>query len=914
MKFGMDSCDPVDTPMVDRLKLDEDPLGTLVDQTRFRSMVGSLMYLTASRPDLVFVVCMCARYQASPTKKHLEALKRVFRYLRGTISWGINWGLWYPKDAAMALTGYVDADMQGCQWDDTKWKWCRKCSGSLDYKLVRWSNKKQKSTAISTTEAEYICHVWMFAIALCCNNVQHSQSKHIDIQHHFIQEQVKKGVVELYFVTTDYQLADIFTKALPRERFEFYSLELDIVADVNVNAPAEQALAMAPPARTDDQILPRIRWVPIGKRNCYVDVERSQINPIYKIVMDILKHTNFFRAFTASSTIPSIYIQQFWDTIRYDNKTGNYSYQLDEQWFNLTKDTLRDALQITPVNTNNAFSSLPTPDALIKFVNDMGYLKVVRHLSDVVTNNMFQPWRALTTIINLFLTGKTLGFERPRAPVLQILWGIVNRAYIDYAERMFTKLIIFYLQSKHKFHPRPYSPLHLPTEEPVLGYLKFSAKGTKWEVFGMPIPNDLITDDIREGSDPDSPAPKPAKAIKPEATKKSKPSAPKAALVTKPAASKSQQPKSAPAKPQEKKRKLITETSEAPSPVKRSKAGKVAKKRKPKIPLYLEVHNAHRGPLPPVVIREPDSGKFQPLPEVQGKGKEKVSDEQVALDLLNLQTPKKKSPTEQYIFQRRTPVPTEPSSHVESPSLYVELGLTDSDTESDEEVPLVVKSGAQDEGQAGPNPGVQDEGQARPNPGDNVEPQPQSTLVVHMKGSLPLLILSFGDQFFNDKPYEAENEKTTAETEAESMVSVTIHQDTSAYEKKKKKRHDSPKTPPGSPPHQPPPPPPPAGLFGTSVTSGASGLSQLPPSPPPPSTNQSDQSTSTIYIMDEDTALDEQVHSSSDEDIRHDHIPTVNLKQNWWKPLTKDRPATPEPAWSIPSSDLGRYQRLGERM
>ncbi|GJU10034.1 retrovirus-related pol polyprotein from transposon TNT 1-94 [Tanacetum coccineum] len=89
MKFRMDSYDPVDTPMVDRLKLDEDPLGILVDQTRFRSMVGSLMYLTASRPDLVFSVCMCARYQASPTKKHLEALKRVFRYLRRTINWGL---------------------------------------------------------------------------------------------------------------------------------------------------------------------------------------------------------------------------------------------------------------------------------------------------------------------------------------------------------------------------------------------------------------------------------------------------------------------------------------------------------------------------------------------------------------------------------------------------------------------------------------------------------------------------------------------------------------------------------------------------------------------------------------------------------------------------------------------------------
>ncbi|GJV46870.1 hypothetical protein Tco_1437082 [Tanacetum coccineum] len=300
----------------------------------------------------------------------------------------------------------------------------------------------------------------------------------------------------------------------------------DTMADVNVNAPAEQAPAMAPHTRTDDQNLPHIRWVPIGKSNCYLDVESSQSNPIYKIA-------------------------------------------LDKQWFDLTKDTLRDALQITPVDTNNAFSSPPTPNALIKFVNDLGYPKVVRTLSDAVTNDMFQPCRALTTAINLCLTGKTSGFERPRAPVLQILWGIVNRAHIDYAERMFTKLIVYYFQSKHKFHPRPGS-----NEEHVLGYLKFSAKGTKREVFGMPIPNDLITDDIRgeqyynaylekvakhqrylageEVSDPDSLAPKPAKATKPKATKQSKPLAPKAAPITKLAAakaSKSQQPKPAHAKP-----------------------------------------------------------------------------------------------------------------------------------------------------------------------------------------------------------------------------------------------------------------------------------------------------------------------------------------------------------------------------
>ncbi|GJX89011.1 monodehydroascorbate reductase [Tanacetum coccineum] len=455
---------------------------------------------------------------------------------------------------------------------------------------------------------------------------------------------------------------------------------------------------------------------------------------------------------------------------------------------------------------------------------------------------MFQPWRALTILINLCLTGKTSGFERPWALVLQILWGIVNRAHIDYVERMweeftqsihtfiedkknlaqhtqgkkkatlivipsvrFTKLIVYYLQSKHKFHPRPGSPLHLPNEEPVLGYLKFSAKGTKREVFGMPIPNDLITDDIRgeqyynaylekvakhqrylageEVSDPDSPAPKPAKATKPKASKQSKPLAPKAAT---------KKPKPAPAKPQEKKRKLVTETSEAPSPAKRSKAGKVVKKRTKKSSLQLvdefvdegvpeneprigdeeadlqkaveeslkEFHSARQGPLPPVVIREPESGKFQPLPEVQGKGKEKVSDEQVALDLLTLQTPKKKSPADQFIFQRRTSTPTESSGHDESSSLYVELRLTDSETDSDEEVPVIVAR-VQDEGQAGPNPGEHDEGQAGPNPGDAAASQPPSSHVVHAGPDLEHMNLEASDTSIQPNPKQMDEEFTT---------------------------------------------------------------------------------------------------------------------------------------------------------
>nr|GEX19468.1 hypothetical protein [Tanacetum cinerariifolium] len=183
-KLGMDSCDSVETPMVDRLKLDEDPLGILVDQTRFRSMVDSLMYLTASRPDLVFAVCMCTRYS---------------------------------KDTAMALTAYADVDHAGCQ--DTR----RSTSESAQFlgdKLILWMRSQLTDYGFDFNKIPLYCDN-RNAIALCCNNVQHSRSKHIDIRHHFIREQVERGVVELYFVTMDYQLTDIFTKALPRQQFEF---------------------------------------------------------------------------------------------------------------------------------------------------------------------------------------------------------------------------------------------------------------------------------------------------------------------------------------------------------------------------------------------------------------------------------------------------------------------------------------------------------------------------------------------------------------------------------------------------------------------------------------------------------------------------------------------------------------------
>nr|GEX76803.1 uncharacterized mitochondrial protein AtMg00810-like [Tanacetum cinerariifolium] len=110
-KYAMLTSDYVDTPMVEKSKLDEDLQRTPIDATLYRGMIKSLIYLTFSRPDLIYVVCLCAWYHEKPTKKHLNAVKRIFRYLKGTI----NMGIWYSKDTGMSMTAYADVDHAGCQ-------------------------------------------------------------------------------------------------------------------------------------------------------------------------------------------------------------------------------------------------------------------------------------------------------------------------------------------------------------------------------------------------------------------------------------------------------------------------------------------------------------------------------------------------------------------------------------------------------------------------------------------------------------------------------------------------------------------------------------------------------------------------------------------------------------------------------
>ncbi|KAG2380574.1 Retrovirus-related Pol polyprotein from transposon RE1 Retro element 1 [Vigna angularis] len=246
-KFEMDKAKEASTPMGTSCYLDKDESGKEVNQTKYRCMIGSLLYLTASRPDIMQSVCVCARYQSSPRESHITAVKRILKYLKGTASFG----LWYPSGTEPSLVGFSDADYGGCKIDR------KSTSGTchlLGSSLVSWHSKKQACVALSTTEAEYIAAgnccaqiLWMkqqledydihldhiplkcdntSAINLTKNPIMHSRTKHIEIRHHFLRDHVQKGDCEIEYIDTQHQLADIFTKALPKDRF--YELRRDL--------------------------------------------------------------------------------------------------------------------------------------------------------------------------------------------------------------------------------------------------------------------------------------------------------------------------------------------------------------------------------------------------------------------------------------------------------------------------------------------------------------------------------------------------------------------------------------------------------------------------------------------------------------------------------------------------------------
>nr|GEU40861.1 ribonuclease H-like domain-containing protein [Tanacetum cinerariifolium] len=319
-------------------------------------------------------------------------------------------------DFSVALTTFADADHAGCQ--DTR----RSTSGSVQFlgeRLISWSSKRQKSAAISSTEAEYIALsgccaqiLWMrsklsdyglgfnkipmyydnkSAIALRCNNVQHSQSKHIDIRYHFIKEQVENGVIELYFVNTEYQLADLLPNLSAEIEIEFKcdrsklrnGTDLDCVTCYRSRLRT-MGIIIEQQAAMDEALVPHAQTLRIGRSN-------------FRLLSDIKSK--------ATSTVHH-------QSIR---------FKMDNKKHIVNLESFSDMLHICPRVHGQSFTEPPFKEEILAFIRFLGHSAAIRTLTDVNINKLYQPWRSFAAIINKCLTGKSSGYDSLRLSQAQIL-------------------------------------------------------------------------------------------------------------------------------------------------------------------------------------------------------------------------------------------------------------------------------------------------------------------------------------------------------------------------------------------------------------------------------------------------------------------------------------------------------------
>nr|GEY97294.1 hypothetical protein [Tanacetum cinerariifolium] len=280
-KFQMSVMDvrSSNTPMDKENPWGKDETGTDVDLYLYRSMIVSLMYLTASRPDIMFAVCDCARHQVTPKECHLYAVKRIFRYLKGHP----KLGLWYPKESPFDLVSFSDNDYDGATQDHKSTT--RGCQ-FLGRRLISWQCKKQTIVATSTTEAEYV------AVASCCGQVLWIQNQLLDYGHHFIRDCFEKKLISVDHIHTDENIADLLTKPFDARSLKLIPLVSKGFAMVKAGC--------------------KTCWSSQHLRHC----EKGEHNTDFHPMVDFIEASPLRYALTVKPTVYVSHLRKFWSTAR----------------------------------------------------------------------------------------------------------------------------------------------------------------------------------------------------------------------------------------------------------------------------------------------------------------------------------------------------------------------------------------------------------------------------------------------------------------------------------------------------------------------------------------------------------------------------------------------------------------------
>ncbi|GJW57455.1 hypothetical protein Tco_0104186 [Tanacetum coccineum] len=404
--------------MVEKNKLDEDLQGTPIDATLYRGMIGSLMYLTSSRPDLIYAVCLCDRYQSKPTEKHLNAVKRIFRYLKGTI----NMGLWYSKDTGSAQF--------------------------LGDKLVSWSSKKQKSTAISNIEAKYI------ALSGCYAQLLWMRSQLTDYGFQFNKIPLYEKHVSGNAKTSD--------RGRGRGRVKVVS-RASLSRTMNPTAVEQIALDNA-------LVAPEARLI-IGKCNSRIAFSKPQREATHQVTLDALKLSPCYPSFLITAEVPEIYMHQFWNSVN----------------------------KIFPKLTDQPFDIPPfTDEEIMSFIYELRYARNIKTLPELVIDHMHKPWRTFAAVINRCIFGKTTGLDKLRLSRAQILWEMYYCKNVDFVKLLWEDFV-FQIDNHYSKESMPYTRF-IRSSSITLSHktstLKYVPKTEEHHVYGVAIPKVMINEDI----------------------------------------------------------------------------------------------------------------------------------------------------------------------------------------------------------------------------------------------------------------------------------------------------------------------------------------------------------------------------------------------------------------------------------